>query len=76
MQSSNPNALDLLDLDVDVRLAEVWRQTWSYGEWTLSELGALLRLAYGQGYCDALTEPERGKLCRDHGFAVPERRRA
>ena len=25
-QSSGPSALDLLDLDVDVRLAEVWRQ--------------------------------------------------
>jgi hypothetical protein len=66
----------LLDLDVDVRLAEVWRQTWSYGGWSLGEMGALLRLAYGHGYWDALTEPERGKLCRDHGFAVPERRPA
>jgi len=32
---------------------------------------SLVRLAYGAGYTDALTEPVRGQLCLDHGFSVP-----
>jgi hypothetical protein len=27
-----------------------------------------MRTAYGQGYCDALREPERGALCREVGL--------
>jgi hypothetical protein len=71
-----PNTRDLLELDLDTRLVEVWLQVWERDEWAVGEIGSLLRLAYGRGYCDALTEPERGRLCRDHGFPVPIRSRA
>ena len=39
-------------------------------------LGWLLRLAYVTGYWDALSEGERGVLCRQLGYPVPERRTA
>jgi hypothetical protein len=75
MALMRPTVPDLLELDIDTRLAEVWFQVWAQGEWSFTELGPLLRFAYGRGYSDALSEPERGQLCRDHGFVVPARRR-
>jgi hypothetical protein len=53
---------------------DAWVQFWEAAEWTDELLAAFLRLAYGRGYLDALTEPERGKLCRDHGLAVQTRK--
>lgn len=39
------------------------------------ELAAgFLRVAYATGYQDALCEPFRGQLLRDHGYRVPPRR--
>jgi hypothetical protein len=61
----------LLDIDIDVRLVDVWPEAWKSGEWGSAHAAAVLRLAYGRGYCDALTEGDRGRLCRDHGLAVP-----
>ena len=73
---AEPTATDLLQLDIDLRIgADLWAEASQIGEWNEERLGAVLRFAYGQGYHDALTEPQRGKLCRDHGFAVPSRRR-
>jgi hypothetical protein len=68
-----PSAAELLELDIDARLVEVWVERWKRGEGA-DVLGSILRLAYGRGYCDALTEPDRGRLCRDHGLAIPARR--
>jgi hypothetical protein len=65
---------DLLALDIDVRLHSVilWALEDTPDEALLS---AFLRLAYAAGYQDALADPVRGQLLRDHGFAVPTRRR-
>jgi hypothetical protein len=43
------------------------------GEMNEAMLAAFLRLAYVTGYHDALVEPARGQLFRDHRVAVPER---
>jgi hypothetical protein len=65
---------DLLYLDIDLRIGvDGWTQVWGIDDWDDEQLAAVLRFAYGRGYLEALTEPERGKLCRDHGFAVPSR---
>jgi hypothetical protein len=69
-----PGPADLLALDIDVRLVDVWPEAWKSGEWGSAHAAAVLRLAYGRGYCDALTEGDRGRLCLDHGLAVPSRR--
>ena len=45
-------------------------------EWSIDVVAALMRAAYGKGYCDALTEADPGSLCRDHGYVVPPRRRS
>jgi hypothetical protein len=63
------------EVDLDARLIEVWLEIWERSEWAVADLGPLVRLAYGRGYVDALTEPERGRLCREHGYSVPARRR-
>ena len=69
-----PSPFDLIQVDVDVRLgAYVWTHLWELDEWSEDAIAAVLRFAYGLGYCDALTESERGKLFRDHGCSVPAR---
>lgn len=66
---------ELLDLDIDLRIGvDAWTEVWAgHTDGNDKLLCALLRLAYGRGYQDALCEQERGKLLRDHGFAVPSR---
>jgi hypothetical protein len=59
---TGPSRIDLLELDIDLRLADLWR------------VAAFMRAAYGKGYCDALTEEAPGSLCADHGYRVPQRR--
>ena len=69
-----PTRLDLLELDIDLRLADLWREAEDIGEWNLEVVAAFMRAAYGKGYCDALTEDLPGSLCHDHGYRIPARR--
>jgi hypothetical protein len=74
--AKRPSRIDLLELDIDLRLADLWREAYEIGEWKLEVVAAFIRAAYGKGYCDALTEEDPGSLCADHGYRVPERRYA
>ena len=69
-----PSRIDLLELDIDLRLADLWREAGEISEWNLDVVAAFMRAAYGKGYCDALTEDSPGSLCHDHGYRVPGRR--
>ena len=71
--SNRPSRIDLLELDIDLRLADLWREAAETGEWTLEVVAAFMRAAYGKGYCDALTEDSPGSLCVEHGYRVPAR---
>ena len=73
--AKSPSRIDLLELDIDLRLADLWREAADIGEWNLEVVAAFMRAAYGKGYCDALTEDSPGSLCLDHGYRVPEGRR-
>ncbi len=73
---SGVNRIDLLELDIDLRLTELWREAADVSEWSLEVVSAFMRAAYGKGYCDALTEDEPGSLCVEHGYEIPERRGA
>ncbi len=65
---------DSLMLDVDLRLRDVWKEAFGWeDQLCLGTVGALMRMAYGRGYVDALTEPVKAQLCRDHGYQVPKR---
>jgi hypothetical protein len=70
----NPSRIDLLELDIDLRLADLWREAAGITEWSLDVVAAFMRAAYGKGYCDALTEESPGSLCVEHGYRVPGRR--
>jgi hypothetical protein len=72
--AENPSRIDLLELDIDLRLADLWREAATISEWSLEVVAAFMRAAYGKGYCDALTEDAPGSLCADHGYRVPQRR--
>lgn len=62
-----------MELDLDSRLADLWEDI-ADERLDLDIAAALARCAYARGYTDALTEPERGQLYRDHGMKIPERR--
>ena len=72
--ATNPSRIDLLELDIDLRLADLWREAADIAEWNIEVVAAFMRAAYGKGYCDALTEDAHGQLCVEHGYRVPERR--
>jgi hypothetical protein len=67
------NRIDLLELDIDLRLTDLWREASSISEWNLEVVAAFMRAAYGKGYCDALTEESPGSLCHEHGYRIPGR---
>ncbi len=71
--SRTPTRIDLLELDIDVRLTDLWREAIDVDEWNLEVVAAFIRAAYGKGYCDALTEESPGALCVEHGYRMPER---
>lgn len=68
------NRIDLLELDIDLRLTDLWREAADVSEWNLEVVSAFMRAAYGKGYCDALTEDDPGSLCIEHGYEIPARR--
>jgi hypothetical protein len=72
--TGSPSRIDLLELDIDLRLADLWREAVDVDEWSLEIVAAFIRAAYGKGYCDALTEESPGSLCHDHGYRIPDRR--
>ena len=72
--AKRPSRIELLELDIDLRLADLWGEACGVGEWNLEVVAAFMRAAYGKGYCDALTEDAPGSLCRDHGYRIPDRR--
>src|SRR5262249_60049961 len=74
--ANSPSRIDLLELDIDLRLADLWREAADISDWNLEVVAAFMRAAYGKGYCDALTEDSPGSLCHDHGYRIPGRRAA
>jgi hypothetical protein len=72
--AKHPSRIDLLELDIDLRLTDLWREAAEISEWSLDVVAAFMRAAYGKGYCDALTEESPGSLCHEHGYRVPPRR--
>ena len=63
-----------LAMAIDLRLADLWAELFEIDPDRLDAdlLGWFLRAAYGQGYTDALRETNRGQLCLDLGYAVPD----
>src|SRR4030095_6771458 len=66
-----PTRIDLFELDIALRLADLWREAADVEDWNLDVVAAFMRAAYGKGYCDALTEEAPGSLCEDHGYRIP-----
>jgi hypothetical protein len=71
-----PKPIDLLELDIDIRIADLWAELEDVDGCSVEVVAALMRAAYGKGYSDALTEAEPGTLCRDHDPVVSLRKSA
>lgn len=67
------NSTEALEFDIDLRIVDIWGNAQKLPEDVVALIAALLRASYGKGYTDALREPVRGQLCRDHGYIIPER---
>ena len=65
--ASDPTRIELLELDIDVRLADLWAEASEVGEWNLEVVAAFMRAAYGKGYCDALTEDDPARSAATTG---------
>jgi hypothetical protein len=74
--AKRPSPIDLLELDIDLRIADLWAELVDVDDCSVEVVAALMRAAYGKGYSDALTEAEPGTLCRDHSQVVPLRESA
>jgi hypothetical protein len=68
-----PSTFERVEVELDARLLAVWLQAWEVDEWDLAIVGPFLRLAYGAGYRDGLTEHPRGALYRVLGQRIPRR---
>ena len=77
--AKRPTRIDLLELDIDLRLSDLWCQlddTAFDERWTPKQVdivASFIRAAYGKGYCDSLAEDTPGQLCLEHGYHVPQR---
>ena len=71
-----PSRIDLLELDIDLRLTDLWREAGEVAEWNLEVVAAFMRAAYGKGYCDALTEDAPALSATITGIASRARREA
>ena len=45
--AKRPSRIDLLELDIDLRLADLWREAGDISEWNLEVVAAFIRAAYG-----------------------------
>lgn len=62
-----------LELDVDIRLSEIWQHAAQVEEWTIERVAVFMRACYGKGYGDAHSEEIPAQLYRDNGMSIPER---
>ena len=69
--AKRPSRIELLELDIDLRLADLWGEACGISEWNLDVVAAFLRAAYGKGYCDALTEDAPRASAAITGTASP-----
>ena len=69
-----PERKESLAMAIDLRLTDLWAEIFELdpSKIDMELLGWFLRAAYGQGYTDALRETQRGQLCLDLGYAVPD----
>ena len=44
---TEPTRIDLLELDIDLRLSDLWREAVDVTEWNLEVVAAFIRAAYG-----------------------------
>lgn len=65
--------LENLETDIDLRLMDLVALAVEVEEWDWESVLSYMRAAFTNGYCQALSEPVRGELCRTHGYRIPER---
>ena len=69
---SSLTRIDLLELDIDLRLTDLWREAADVTEWNLEVMAAFMRAAYGKLL--RLADEDSPELCHDHGYEIPRRR--
>ena len=66
-----PSRIDLLELDIDLRIADLWREAAEIDEWNIEVVAAFMRAAYGKGYCDASRRTRPAACARSTAIECP-----
>ena len=45
--ANRPSRIDLLELDIDLRLTDLWREAAEIEDWSIEVVAAFMRAAYG-----------------------------
>lgn len=70
----DPAPIELIELDIDTRLAILWQQIEpGETEFSLEFVAAMMRASYAYGYVDALKVSNPERWLREHGYAPPRR---
>ena len=72
---SGSQRLDKLELDIDIRLRDLWAKLDADPNMTDEQkklISSYFRAAYGHGYSDALIDEEPGQLHKENGYRVPD----
>ena len=69
---TEPSRVDILEIDIDTRMLDLWNEVIKVETWDINAVAIYMRAAYGKGYCDSLTESQRGQLPIEHGYKVPK----
>lgn len=72
MRGREPERIELVEADIDVRLADAFSDAFAIRDWDFDLVAAYMRLAYGRGYTDRIKDMRAGtNLLTAHGFAAP-----
>ncbi len=73
--SFSPEQMTEMGAEVDQRMTDVWSFVFERGVENIDDdfLAWILRLAFISGYWGALSEADRGSLCKTLGYPVPVR---
>ena len=69
-----PSRIDLLELDIDLRLADLWREAAGIERMVARGRRRVHARGLRQGLLRRAHRGGPGSLCADHGYRVPERR--
>ena len=61
--AKSPSRIDLLELDIDLRLTDLWREAAEISDWNLDVVAAFMRAAFRSSLRASYVVPNLGFRC-------------